>query len=175
MENKKVITPNLTFILFLALVIIGMTSVFFMGKKQDEQYATASQQYQAAIQLMNTKEGDVASNLSQAVHILENLKENQESSVVVAHNLGLAYAISQNYSEAAQEYKRAVELKPFLTQEPVFMLQFGEILFFNDNKQEAKVVLEKAQTLSGAEVDETYVARTNELLQSINGMDHGGL
>ncbi|WP_409272390.1 tetratricopeptide repeat protein [Neobacillus sp. SCS-31] len=158
---------NIFFLLFVAIVVITITFVNITGNKQDKAFAESFQQYEYAISLLVKTENKNSTDIETSIKILKKLSKEQPESVAITRNLGMAYAMKEDYGSAARQYKKALELKPFLSTEPIFMLQFGEMLYFSNQKQEAKLVLEKAKTLYGQEVDEKYHSRVDELLGAI--------
>ncbi|WP_156324650.1 tetratricopeptide repeat protein [Bacillus sp. FJAT-27245] len=157
---------NIIFLFFVVLTLITLITVNFTGKNQDKVFEESFQKYEYAISLLEKTDKN-SNEIETAIKILNDLNKQQPGSVAITQNLGIAYAMKEDYSSAARQYKKALEIKPFLSTEPIFMLQFGEMLYFSNQKQEAKLVLEKAKTLYGQEVDEKYHSRVDELLGTI--------
>jgi predicted Zn-dependent protease len=146
----------LAIILFIA---VGMSFTYFKGKAEDRQSNEDFQKYQQALQFIQKQDGESARK------ILLELKKNYPENVNVNRYLGLSNALVGQLKPALLYYQKALELNPFLQLDPLYTLQYGEILYFNGEYAKSKILLEKTMQLSGSE---SYKERVNQLLTGIN-------
>ena len=148
-----------------AIIIVGILSAKVMGKKQDEVFASEDILYQQVTQLYS--EG----NYEQASTFASKLLLEQPKSEVVNY-LGAIIAASNNdFTQAAILMQKTMDLNPYKVEDAMFMLQFGEILYFAERYEDAKIVLVRCQESGWApEQYPTYQERVTELLTLIENM-----
>ncbi|KPC99191.1 Tetratricopeptide repeat protein [Geobacillus sp. BCO2] len=146
------------FLSLLVLILSGISYAHWKGQQQDEQFLKDYTEYQQAVQLMQQGRAE------QALPLLRSLLGKYPDRYNIMRTLGLAYAMKNDFQKAAFYYEKAIRKRPFLQQDPIFTLQFGEILYYNGEYAKAKAYLEKSKQLPGSE---TYHARIDELLSQI--------
>jgi predicted Zn-dependent protease len=123
------------------MIILGFGYAHIAGKKQDEQYLKSYNQFNRAVQLMTKNQ------FLEAKPLLKEIERKYPNSALVKHYLGLVLANTGELKPAITEMKTALDLNPYLAENPIFMLQFAEILKFAGEKKEARIVLERCKTL----------------------------
>ncbi|MBP2242357.1 tetratricopeptide (TPR) repeat protein [Cytobacillus eiseniae] len=148
-------------LILLGLVIfigVGTIYTYNAGNKQDEGYVKDYQSYQMALAQVQKNE------FEQPKKELMELHHTYPDQANITWNLGLAYAIEGDMEKAALYYQKAVDQRPFIVQEPMFSLQFAQILFGVDDFETAKKYLEHCKTLA---IPEEFVSSVDELLSHI--------
>lgn len=146
------------FLSLLVFILSGISYAHWKGQQQDEQFLKDYNEYQQAIQLMQQRQ------VEQALPILQSLSSKYPDRYNIMRTLGLAYAMKNDFHKAAFYYEKAIRKRPFLQQDPIFTLQFGEILYYKGEYAKAKAYLEQSKKLPGSEM---YHARIDELLVQI--------
>ncbi|EQB94187.1 MULTISPECIES: tetratricopeptide repeat protein [Geobacillus] len=139
------------FLSLLVLVLSGIGYVHWKGQQQDEMFRNDYIEYQKAIQAM--QQGRVEEALPQLQSLLDKYPDRYN----IMRTLGLAYAMKNDFQKAAFYYDRAIQKRPFLQQDPIFTLQFGEILYYNGEYAKAKAYLEQSRRLPGSEAYHTTI------------------
>lgn len=149
-------------VLFIA---VGLLSAKVLAKKQDNEFATDDALYQQITQLYS--EG----NYEQAAILSSELLLRQPKSEAVNYVGGLVAANTGEYAQAAILLQKTLDINPYKVEDAMFMLQFGEILYFAERYADAKIVLEKCREWGWApESYPTYQERVTELLTQIENM-----
>ncbi|AEH46341.1 Tetratricopeptide repeat-containing protein [Parageobacillus thermoglucosidasius C56-YS93] len=149
---------RLCFLSTFVLIVLCVSYGIFKGKNQDQIYKNRYEQYIYAQHLLQEQKAN------EALPILKKLYRQYPDRYNIMRDLGLAYALAGDFSKASFYYDKALEQRPFLRIDPIFMVQFGEISYFNGEYAKAKVLLEEARQLAGSE---KYHQRIDELLTSI--------
>lgn len=141
------------------VVMLGFGYAHIAGKKQDEQYLKTYNQFNQAVQLM------AKNQFAEAKPLLEEVEEKQPNSALVKRYLGLVLANTGELKPAVVKMKTALDLNPYLVEDPIFMLQFAEILKFAGKKKEARLVLERCKTLQPPPGIPDYQQKVNALIK----------
>jgi tetratricopeptide (TPR) repeat protein len=149
---------RLCFLSIFALIALCVSYGILKGKNQDQVYKNQYKQYIYAQYLLGEQKVD------EALPVLKKLYKQHPERYNIMRDLGLAYALTGDFSKASFYYDKALKQRPFLQVDSIFMVQFGEISYFNGEYLKAKVVLEKAKQLDGSQ---KYHQRIDELLASI--------
>jgi Tfp pilus assembly protein PilF len=150
---------NSVFYCLLLLGIIGISYTHWKGERQNQEFKRHYIEYQQALQFIQQGNGE------KALQLLQPLLEKYPDRYNIMRYLGLAYAIKEDFQQASLYYEKAIKQRPFLQEDPIFTLQFGEILYFNGEYAKAKAYLEKSKQLPGSE---SYHSRIDELLLLIH-------
>lgn len=163
-KNRKYILLGI-----ITFIILGILMAKVLGNKQDEQfmyedmlYAQASQMYQ---------EGDYDGALSISNELLK-LKPRSEAvnylGALIAANIG-------EYKQASILLQKTLDINPYKVDNPVFMLQYGEVLFSAERYIDSKIVLKNIRD-RGFEPQEVpgYQERVVELLNLIYSLEEEG-
>jgi predicted Zn-dependent protease len=141
------------------VIMLGFGYTHVAGKKQDEQYLKSYNQFNQAVQLITKNQ------FLEAKPLLIEIEKKYPNSALVKHYLGLALANTGELKPAITKMKAALDLNPYLAENPIFMLQFAEILMFAGEKKEARFVLERCKTLSPPANIPDYKQKVDALIQ----------
>ena len=95
----------------------------------------------------------------------------QPKSEVANYLGGLISADNGDYKQSVILLQKTLDINPYKVEDPMFMLPFGEVLFFAERYDDAKVVLEKCREWGWVpESYPTYQERVTELLTQIENM-----
>ena len=149
-----------------AFIIIGFIIAKVLASKQDEEFSIDDVLYQQVSQLYN--EGDYP----EAGELINDLLTRQPKSEVVNYLGGLITANLGDYKHSSVLLQKTIDINPYKVEDAMFMLQFGEVLFFAERYKDAKIVLGQCRE-SGwiPESNPNYQERVNELLNQIEQMD----
>ncbi|WP_042470963.1 tetratricopeptide repeat protein [Bacillus ndiopicus] len=143
-------------------IVIGLISAKVMAKKQDNEFLAEDALYQQASQLYG--QGSYA----EASEVINELLKRKPKSEIVNYLGGLIAANNDDYTQAAILLQKTLDINPHNVEDPMFMLQFAEVLFFTERYEDAKIVLEKCREWGWApESYPTYQERVTELLTQI--------
>lgn len=163
--NLKESTRKYILLGIVLFIAVGLVSAKILANKQDKEFATDDALYQQITQLYS--EG----NYEQAAMMSSELLIRQPKSEAVNYVGGLITANIGEYAQAAVLLQKTLDINPHKVEDPMFMLQFGEVLFFADRNDDAKIVLEKCREWGWApESYPTYQERVTELLTQIESM-----
>lgn len=156
-KNRKYILLSIV-----CLIIGGIIIAKFMGNSQDEQFANEDNLYAATYSLVS--EG----KYTEATPYISELLKSQLSSETVNYLGSVVYANNGDYKQASILMQKAMDINPHNVENPMFMLQFGEVLLFSERYEDAKTVLIRCQETGWApEEYPTYQQRVQELLAYI--------
>ncbi|MDP4086533.1 MAG: hypothetical protein Q8934_18280 [Bacillota bacterium] len=161
MKKKETSLRSIVGCLVIVLVF-GLGYAFFSGKKQDEQFANVQAIYNQSLQLY--KQGQYG----KALPLLRQVEGIQTDSYAVRYNTGLALANTRDWNGAATEFKNVLDINPNNVEDPVFMLQFAEILTFAKKNDEAKMVLARCENLPIPQQIPDYKNEVNVLLAQLS-------
>ncbi|WP_342473092.1 tetratricopeptide repeat protein [Metasolibacillus sp. FSL H7-0170] len=128
--------------ILLGLVVFilgGLLIANVLASKQNETFQTEDFLYQQAIQFYQ------AGNYDEAQKLIADLVAEKANSEMVNYLAGLNAASLGEYSAAAIYMQKALDINPHNVEAPMFMLQFGEILFSAERYDDAKIVLERCK------------------------------
>jgi Tfp pilus assembly protein PilF len=151
-------------LILLGLVIFVGAGTFYtyqQGKKQDERSIKDLQTYNLSLSDLREEKYD------EAQEKLLDLHSSYPDQADITWKLGLSYAVDGDMEKAALYYQKTVDLRPFIIQEPLFSLQFAEILISNEEYKAAKQYLEHCKAIG---VPEDHAGRVDELLAYIESI-----
>lgn len=147
---------------FVAFIFIGVIAANVMAKSQDDEFLMEDMLYQQAVQFYTD------GNYDEASEMVNELLKKQPNSEVVNHLGGAIAATKLDYVQAAIFYQKTLDINPHKVEDPMFMIQFGEVLASAERPEDAKVVLEKCREQGWAPEDyPDYQTRVTELLTQI--------
>ncbi|MBD8037765.1 hypothetical protein H9635_13520 [Solibacillus sp. A46] len=150
---------------FVAFIIVGFITAKVLASKQDKEFLVDDTLYQQASQLYND------GNYPAAGELINDLLLRQPNSETVNYLGGLINANNANYNQSAILLQKTLDINPHKVEDPMFMLQFGEVLFFADRFEDSKIVLEKCREWGWVpESYPNYQDRVTELLNQIENM-----
>ena len=156
-KNRKYILLSIV-----CLIVGGIVIAKFMGKSQDEQFANEDNLYVATYSLVS--EG----KYTEATQYISELLQAQPSSETANYLGAIVNANNGDYTQSSILMQKAMDINPYNVENPMFMLQFAEVLFFSERYEDAKIVLARCQE-SGWVPEEypMYQQRVQELLAHI--------
>ena len=122
-----------------AFIVVGLIVANVMASKQDEKFMMNESLYSHAIQLQSSGDLEGAS-----VAIAEVLKQ-QPNSEVANYLAGLIAAQNNDNKQAAVYLQKTLDINPHKVEDPMFMIQLGEIFVATEKYEEAKMVLLRCQ------------------------------
>jgi tetratricopeptide (TPR) repeat protein len=140
-------------------VVIGLITTKSLGTKQDTTFQEHYQYYQLALQYI--KEG----NYQESAPIMHRLHEEYPESHLVSWYAGLSYAGLGDFVKASNLMQKSIDQRPFLLQDNLFTLQFGEVWYFLGEYEKSKLYLEQSKKF---DIDGEFHARVDELLTLID-------
>lgn len=150
---------------FVAFIIVGFITAKVLASKQDEEFVVDDKLYQQASELYNEGKYPAAGEL------INELLLRQPNSEIVNYLGGLNSANNGDYKKSVVLLQKTLDINPHKVEDPMFMLQFGEALFFAERYGDSKIVLEKCREWGWVpESYPTYQERVMELLTQIENM-----
>lgn len=146
-------------------IVLGLITSKVLASKQDEKFLKEDKIYQQVGQLYSEEQYEEA-----YLYVNEMLKR-QPKSEIANYLGGLVSAKIGEYQQASILFRKTLDLNPYKAEDPMFMLQFGEILFYAESYLDSKIVLEKCQEWGWVPKQyPTYQEHITELLTQIENM-----
>lgn len=144
------------------IIVIGLIFAKFIGKKQDENFVAENMLYEQVVQLYSEQ------NNAEAAPLVEELLGKQPDAEIVNYLGGMIAAGNEDFGRAAVLLQKTMDINPYKVEDPMFMLQFAEVLVKEERFEDAKIVLVRCQEEAWApEGFPTYQERVTELLADI--------
>jgi tetratricopeptide (TPR) repeat protein len=144
------------------LIVFSIT--FYIGKSENMDSKNDFDSYSNAVQLINSNQTE------QAILQLKVLIEKYPNNSYITRMLGIAYSSSGDFKLASYYCQESLKLHPTLQLDIDFMVQYGEILYFNGEYKKAKVFLDHALKLSEAR---SHKKEINNILLKIQRKNNG--
>lgn len=145
-----------------AFIVIGLFVANVMASKQDKEFATNEMLYSQAIQLQST------GNIDGALEAITQVVKNTPKSEIANYMAGLITAQKGDMPQAAIFLQKTLDINPHKVEDPMFMLQLGEVFVTAKKYEEAKMVLLRCQESGWApEEFPTYQENVTSLLAQI--------
>ena len=158
-------TRKSIFLFVVAFIVVGIITAKVMAKSQDEQFYYEDYLYSQAYELYANQ------NFLEAeptINELLSLKPNSES---VNYLAAMIEANNANYGKSAILFQKTMDINAYKSEDPSFMIQFGEVLFYAERYADAKVVLERCRDMGWTlEAVPNYQERISELLTQIENI-----
>ena len=143
-------------------IIIGLVSAKVLAKKQDNEFVSNEALYEQAVQLYST------GNTADAGSLIDELLKKQPNAEIVNYLGGMVAAGNEDYGQAAVLLQKVLDINPYKVEDPMFMLQFAEVLVHVERFDDATVILERCREAEWAPEDfPTYQERVTQLLADI--------
>lgn len=144
------------------VIIVGIFLSEWLGSKQDEQFLYEDQLFNTVQEYVNNGRGQ------EALPYLQELLETHANSEAVNYMAALVYADTEDMNASAVHMQKVIDINPYKVEDAIFMIQFGEILFFTERYDDAETVLIRCQD-SGwmPESFPEYQQRVQQLLDEI--------
>lgn len=151
-------TRNIIFIIFLAFTIFLTIIACSAAASQDKLFVADYNQYIKANQLLN--QGKYA----EAEPILADLAIKQKDTYQVLWLYGLCLAGNGRLAEGMDYMQKARELRPALLMNPIYLVQYGDMLYrMGDYSEAERYIKESTKYKQNSE----NTKRAKELLQQI--------
>lgn len=148
-----------------AVLLIGIFIANIIANKQDSEFEIKDHLYQQAVEMYQS------GNYEEAQLVISELVRKHADSEVVNQLAGLIEARNSEYASAVVYMQKALDINPYKVEEPMFMLQFGEILLRAERLQDAKLVLNRCKDSNWEPNDyPDYQAQVQDLLLQIENM-----
>ncbi|MBD8032574.1 tetratricopeptide repeat protein [Solibacillus merdavium] len=148
-----------------AFIIVGFITAKVLASKQDEDFLMDDVLYQQASQLYND------GKYSDAENLINELLLRQPNSEVVNYIGAVTSANLGDFTRSTILFQKALDINPHKVEDPMFMIQFGEVLISAERYEDAKIVLEKCREWGWAPQEyPTYQEHVTELLTQIENM-----
>ncbi|QOR66336.1 hypothetical protein IM538_21645 [Cytobacillus suaedae] len=128
------------YVVYLITIFTIITIIFSMkiGAKQEEEFLKDYQDYQTAIFHLSNNEFDKSNVL------FEDLLKTHYKNYNVLKDYGLSLALSGKYSDSVTYYQKALDQRNALVRDPLFLAQFGEILYWNKDYNKSLIFLNES-------------------------------
>lgn len=148
-----------------AFIVIGFMTAKVLASKQNEEFLMDDILYQQASQLY--MEGDYPA----AGEVIRELLLRQPTSEAVNYLGGVITANIGDYKQSAILLQKTLEINPHKVEDAMFMLQFGEVLFYAERYEDSKLVLVRGRELGWPQhADLKHKERYTELLTQIENI-----
>ncbi|MFJ7952320.1 tetratricopeptide repeat protein [Lysinibacillus sp. NPDC096418] len=145
-----------------AFIVIGLIVANVMASKQDERFAANEALYNHAIQLQSS------GNIEEAYESISQVLKNKPDSEVANYMAGIIAAQKGNMPQATIYMQKTLDINPHKVEDPMFMIQLGEIFVAAEKYEEAKIVLLRCQEWGWAPEElPDYQAQVSSLLAQI--------
>lgn len=150
----------------IAIIIIGLVAAKITAKAQDKEFLKNELLYEQVSQLYQK------GNYEESQKYINELLKTQPNSEVVNYMGGLIAATNSEFKQAAILMQKTLDINPYKAEDPVFMLQLGEIMSKAERYEEAKIVLTRCQEAGWAPEDyPNYQEQVAQLLTSIENKE----
>lgn len=122
-----------------AFIVVGLIVANVMASKQDEGFATSEALYNQAIQLQSS------GNIEEAYQSISQVLKNKPNSEVANYMAGIIAAQKGDMTQAAIYMQKTLDINSHKVEDPMFMIQLGEIFVGAEKYKEAKTVLLRCQ------------------------------
>lgn len=157
---RKYILLGITVILLIGIVIASV-----LAKKQNEEFEKENFIYQQALEMYQSE------NYEGAKMLISDLVMEHDDSEIVNYLAGLIDASNNDFTSAAVYMQKSLDINPYKVEEPMFMLQFGEILFRAERFEDAKLVLDRCNESNWSPEDyPEYQSQVQDMLKQIENM-----
>lgn len=147
------------------VIVIGLISAKFLGKKQDEEFAMDDALYQHVSQLYSD------GNYEEAAEYSTELLTRQPDAEATNYIGGLIAANTGELEQAAILLQKTLEINPYKVEDPMFMLQLAEVLYGAERYADAQTVLVTCRDKGWAPAElPTYQERVAQLLAEIEAV-----
>lgn len=140
-------------------IVCGLVYTHSIGKKQDEEYLYTYNEFHQAVELLKNNQ------FAEAKPLLLKIEKKHPHSFTVEHYLALSLANTGDTKKAARKMEKALQLNPYLSEDPTFMLQFAQILTFAHEKEKALIVLEGCKKLKAPTSIPDYQQQVEDLVK----------
>ncbi|KYG90270.1 hypothetical protein A0U40_08510 [[Bacillus] sp. KCTC 13219] len=147
------------------LILGGLSVANVLASKQNTKFETEDFIYQQALQMYRSE------SYTEAKLLISDLLLEHADSEMINYLAGLIDASNGEYTSAAIYMQKALDINPHKVEEPMFMLQFGEVLFLSERFDDAKIVLNRCKESDWQPDDyPDYQAQVQDMLTQIENM-----
>lgn len=154
---------NLTFFLIIVILSVCLFVTNNISKKQDKVFAEESNQFKYALQLLSEDKAQEAEPL------LKDLSEKHADNYEIIWNYGTLQSHLKKYDMAEPLFQKAQKLNVLLVKNPLFLAQYGEVLYNLGEFEKSKVYLEESLKYNP---DEKMIGVINTMLENIKQKEY---
>ncbi|MFC4410003.1 hypothetical protein ACFOZY_06065 [Chungangia koreensis] len=143
---------------FMSLIlIIGIFTSITLSNNQDHKFIELQMRYNEGLEYFNNKEYENAYNS------LNQIVDEFPDSEPVNYLYAISAVNTFHFKESLIYMERALDINPYNVENPVFMIQYAEILINADKIEEAKLVIEHSKNLEQPTNFPNFQERLKEL------------
>lgn len=146
---------------FSLIVVVGLILSSMMGSKQNKEFQSNYELFSHMNQQF--QEG----NYTEALKYGELLMMNHKSSETVNYLTAVSAVNAGEIDKALLHMQRALDINPYYVENPMFMLQYAEMLIQAEQKDAAIKVLERCEVLPIPEVYPEYKDHVTHLQEQL--------
>lgn len=143
---------------FVVFISVTLLITHIKGEKQDMVFKDDYQKYQYSISSLREEQ------YTTSIEILQKLHQKYPNQANITRSLGLAYSLEGKNEISALYFQKAVEQRPFIVQEPLFSVRYGEVLYRLKEYDISKQYLEHSNKI---ESSKEYLQLIQSLLAEI--------
>lgn len=128
---------KIVFFLILVMITVSLIIVNNVSNKQDKAFSEDNAQYRHALQLLSEGKAD------EAAQFLTSLVEEYPDNPELVWKYATLLSQKKDYEKAQTLFHKAQDKNLFLIRDPLFLAQYGEVLYRNGDYQKAKVYLQE--------------------------------
>jgi len=122
-----------------SLVVAGLIVANILASKQDKEFASNEELYNQTFELQSN--GDIEG----ALKAIQEVLKKTPNSEVANYMAGIVAAQKGDMKKASIYMQKTLDINPYKVEDPMFMIQMGEIFVGAEKYEEAKIVLLRCQ------------------------------
>ncbi|WP_374963863.1 tetratricopeptide repeat protein [Lysinibacillus sp. RS5] len=122
-----------------AFIVVGLIVANVMASKQDEKFAANEALYNQAVQLQS--EG----NFEDAWEAISKVLKEEPNSEIANYLAAIIAANNNDLKQATIHMQKTLDINPHKVEDPMFMIQLGELFVAVERYEDAKTVLLRCQ------------------------------
>ena len=122
-----------------AFIVVGLIVANVMASKQDEKFAANEALYNQAVQLQS--EG----NFEDAWEAISKVLKEEPNSEIANYLAAIIAANKNDLKQATTYMQKTLDINPHRVEDPMFMIQLGELFVAVERYEDAKTVLLRCQ------------------------------
>lgn len=127
-----------------SLIVVGLIVANIIASKQDKEFASNEELYNQTFELRS--KGDIEG----ASQIIQEVLKKAPNSEVANYMAGIVSAQKGDMKKASIYMQKTLDTNPYKVEDPMFMIQIGEIFVGAEKYEEAKIVLLRCQEMGWA-------------------------
>lgn len=159
MNTSKIAKTNLIFFILIALALVYIVAASVLGTVQDQAFNRDYDLYRTASTMLDQNQPN------EAAPIFEELLYRHPDSYILMWNYAIALGGEGRYSDSSYFFAKAEAQRPFIVNNPTFLVQYGRILFTLGQYTQAEKYLKRVQMFTN---DPKYLDIVDQTLKDIN-------